>query len=73
MLESRSLSSAVMYKFGMFSRSIRDLKSRGAGLIEEEDKNAHYLQSKALRGGQYPELEKKVVRFADSRDLVKFR
>ncbi len=61
MLESGSLPSVVMYKFGISSRSIGDLRSQGAALLEEAEKNAHYLQSKSLRGGQYPEIEEKVV------------
>ncbi len=61
MLESGSLPSAVMYKFGISSRTVRDLKSQGAALLEEAEKNAHNLQSKSLREGQYPEIEEKVV------------
>ncbi len=73
MLESGSLPSAVMYKFGISFRTVRDLKSQGAALLEEAEKNAHNLQSKSLHGGQYPEIEEKVVRFVDSRDRAKFR
>ncbi len=39
-------------------------EARGA-LLEEAEKNAHYLQSKSLRGGEYPEIEEKVVRFVE--------
>ncbi len=38
MLESGSLPSAVMYKFGISSRTVRDLKSQGAALLEEAEK-----------------------------------
>ncbi len=51
-----------MYKFGISSRTVSDLKSQGAALLEEAEKNAHNLQSKSLRGGQYPKIEEKVVR-----------
>ncbi len=54
-----------MYKFGISSLTVRDLKSQGAALLEEAEKNTHNLQSKSLRGGQYPEIEQKVVRFVE--------
>ncbi len=74
MLESGILPSAVMYKFGISSRSNRDLKSHGAALLEEEEKNAQNLQSKSLRGGQYPKIEEKVVRFVELAETrAKFR
>ncbi len=44
MLESGSLPSAVMYKLGISSRTVRDLKSQGAALLEEaEKKTPHNL------------------------------
>ncbi len=73
MLESGSLPSAVMYKFGISSRTVGDLKSQGAALLERAEKNAHNLQSKSLRGGQYPEIEEKVVRFVELARSCKFR
>ncbi len=61
MLESGNLPSAVMYKFGISFRSDRSLKSQRAALFKEAEKTAHYLQSKSQRGGQYPEIEEKIV------------
>ncbi len=49
MLEGGSLPSAVMYKFGVSSRFVTKLKSEGAALLEEAEKNGHVLQSKSLR------------------------
>ncbi len=52
MLHSDSLPSAIMYKFGVSSRFVTKLKSEGAALLEEAEKNGHYLESKSLRRGQ---------------------
>ncbi len=52
MLQSGSLPSAIMYKFGVSSRFVTKLKSEGAALLEEAEKNGHSLQSKSLRRGQ---------------------
>ncbi len=46
MLQSGSLPSAIMYKFGVSSRFVTKLKSEGAALLEEAEKNCHSLQSK---------------------------
>ncbi len=52
MLQSGSLPSAIMYKIGVSSRFVTKLKSEGAALLEEAEKNGHSLQSKSLRRGQ---------------------
>ncbi len=65
MLESGSLPSAVMHKFGVSSRFVTKMKSEGAALLEEDEKNGHYLQSKSLRRGQYSETEEKLYRFVE--------
>ncbi len=46
MLQSGSFPSAIMYKFGVSSRFVTKLKSEGAALLEEAEKNGHSLQSK---------------------------
>ncbi len=40
MLQSGSLPSAIMYKFGVSSRFVTKLKSEGAALLEEAEKTA---------------------------------
>ncbi len=65
MLESGSLPSAIMYKFGASSRLVTKLKREGAAMLKEAEKNGHSSQSKSLRRGQYPEIEEMVYRFIE--------
>ncbi len=65
MLERGSLPSAIMCKFGVSSRFIRNLKNQRATLLKEAERSASSLQSKSLRGGQFPEIEEKVYRFVE--------